>query len=134
MIHGESYKPIVAEAAKKAVGEGNIYERIFESTPDGLLVIGEGGVITKANSQAESMFGYRRDELVGQAIEVLIPRRFSAQHMTHRSHYLTEPRARSMGSPNDMIGFGRRCMQVSPRKRVGHAHVFGVVMDFGSGA
>ncbi len=82
----------------------DLYKRIFESTPDGLLVIGRGGIIAEANPQAAAMFGYRSAELSGQPVEVLIPQRFAAQHIAHRTTYLDEPRTRPMGAGLSLSG------------------------------
>ncbi|WP_082880843.1 PAS domain S-box protein [Methylomonas sp. DH-1] len=82
------------------------YKRIFESTPDGLLVINKFGSISVVNEQAERMFGYDRDELVGKEIEILIPSQFSSHHVKHRSDYFKNPRSRPMGAGLEL--FGRR--------------------------
>lgn len=84
----------------------DIYERIFEYTPDALLVVNEAGCITRANAQTEQMFGFNRDELIGRAIEILIPQRFAKHHVGHRSGYHQEPRPRPMGAGLEL--FGRR--------------------------
>ncbi|WP_082409883.1 PAS domain S-box protein [Methylomonas koyamae] len=82
------------------------YKRIFESTPDGLLVINKFGSISVVNEQAERMFGYDRDELVGKEIEILIPSQFASHHVKHRSDYFKNPRSRPMGAGLEL--FGRR--------------------------
>ncbi|WP_051906952.1 PAS domain S-box protein [Methylomarinum vadi] len=84
----------------------DIHKRIFDHTPDGLLVVSKLGCISEANSQAEAMFGYGRNELIGKEIEVLIPSRFATCHRQHRSSYLNNPRPRPMGA--DLELFGRR--------------------------
>ncbi|QSA98480.1 sensor histidine kinase [Methylococcus sp. EFPC2] len=84
----------------------DIYERIFEYTPDALLVVNEAGYITRANAQTEQMFGFNRDELIGRTIEILIPQRFATGHVGHRSGYQRGPRPRPMGAGFEL--FGRR--------------------------
>jgi PAS domain S-box-containing protein len=84
----------------------DIYKRIFESTPDGLLVISKLGRISEVNAQAEMMFGYRRNELIGKELEILIPSRFAVRHVEHRSGYLDKPRSRPMAAELEL--FGRR--------------------------
>lgn len=74
-----------------------IFERIFEFTPDALLVVGPDGRIRRANHQAEVLFGHSRRDLMGMAVEQLIPERFSMRHHTHREGYLDGPRVRPMG-------------------------------------
>jgi diguanylate cyclase (GGDEF)-like protein/PAS domain S-box-containing protein len=76
----------------------NIYQRIFEYTPDALLVVDRSGHITMANAEAETLFEYDRNELIGQAIEILIPPRFAAHHAGHRTHFMREAHNRPMGA------------------------------------
>lgn len=75
-----------------------IFERIFEFTPDALLVVGQDGRIRRANYQAEVLFGHPRRELVGMAVEEMIPQRFAKGHSRHREGYLGGPRVRPMGA------------------------------------
>ncbi len=83
-----------------------MYDRIFEHYPDAVLLVDRDGCITMVNSQAEKMFGYDRNELVGQPVEILIPQRFTLRHAEHRSRYLAHPLPRPMGEPLEL--FGRR--------------------------
>jgi len=76
----------------------NIYESVFEFTPDAILVVGADGLISRANQTAERLFGYPRGGMAGLAIEALIPKRFNERHVQHRSSYLSEPRPRPMGA------------------------------------
>ena len=84
----------------------DIYQRIFEDTPDALLVVDQAGRISRANPQAARLFGYDREVLIGQEIEVLIPQRFSKHHAVHRTGYVSEPQPRPLGAKLDL--FGRR--------------------------
>ncbi len=79
-----------------------IYQRIFEYTPDALLVIDPAGRITLANAQAESLFGYDRSELIGQPIEILVPARFAGSHVQHRARFLAETHSRPMGAASEL--------------------------------
>lgn len=72
------------------------YRHIFEAAPDGMLVVGAGGIILRANAAALALFGYPEDELVGQQVEMLVPGRFTA-HSGHRERYASAPRTREMG-------------------------------------
>jgi PAS domain S-box-containing protein len=74
----------------------------LEVSPDALVVVNSGGVLTHANEQAEKLFGYSRNELVGQAIEVLVPEARRGAHVHHRNAYLSDPRTRPMGSDLDL--------------------------------
>ena len=84
----------------------SLFEKLFEASPDAVLVTDQAGLILRANVQAESMFGYRRQELVGQAVELVIPERFHSVHPKHRSAYSSQPRVRAMGAGLEL--FGRR--------------------------
>ncbi len=73
-------------------------EQLFEFAPDAILVTGPQGRIVRLNAQAEKLFGYSREELLGQPVEVLIPERFRDLHSAHRQGYYSEPRPRPMGA------------------------------------
>src|SRR5262249_16460352 len=72
--------------------------------PDATLVADAGGRIRVINRQAEELFGYYADELVGQPVEVLIPERLHARHRQHRAAYASAPRVRSMGAHLPLSG------------------------------
>jgi PAS domain S-box-containing protein len=82
----------------------DIYNRIFEYFPDAVLVVDRDGCITTVNSQAEQMFGYNRNELIGQAVEILMPLRFTARHVEHRTRFLAHPLPRPMGEALELFG------------------------------
>ncbi len=83
-----------------------IYQRIFEYAPDAQLVIDQAGRITLANAQAETLFGYDRSELIGQPVEMLMPRRYAARHVGHRGRFMSEAHSRPMGTAAEL--FARR--------------------------
>ena len=76
----------------------DIYRRIFEESPDGLLVIDERGRIVDTNAQAEALFGYIREDLIGELIETLVPVRSAGAHVRHRERYVAQPHIRRMGA------------------------------------
>jgi len=77
---------------------------LFQSAPDAIVTVDADGRIERANDQAESMFGYTRQELIGQRIEMLIPARFQMQHAQHRTDYMLQPRMRAMGVGLELYG------------------------------
>jgi PAS domain S-box-containing protein len=81
-----------------------LFESLFELAPDAILVVDSRGVIARVNAQAAEMFGYERAELVGQAIETLVPERVRADHVRERQSYEAEPRTRRMGADLDLRG------------------------------
>ena len=72
-------------------------QAMLEAAPDAILIIRPTGLIAWANVQAERLFGYPREALLGEPVERLIPERFANQHLAHRQQYLAAPRTRSMG-------------------------------------
>jgi len=76
----------------------SLHERIFDSIPDAVLVVGSDGHIREANRQAHSMFAYAPSGLIGLAIESLIPTSLRGGHAAHRDAYLQSPRLRPMGA------------------------------------
>jgi len=82
----------------------NMLERLFETSPDAVVVVDGNGVIRKVNQQAEVLFGYMREELIGQRIESLMPERYHKRHRQHRRNYFADPRARKMGIGLELYG------------------------------
>src|SRR5690348_4732462 len=60
------------------------YADLVEALPDGVVVVNEAGVIVLVNQQVLQLFGYARDELLGHAVEILVPERFRAGHVGQR--------------------------------------------------
>ena len=78
------------------------YRELLESTPDAVVIINASGHILFSNTQAESMFGFARAEMLGQPIEMLMPQRYRGTHVHNRLHYFDAPRTRSMGAGFDL--------------------------------
>ena len=80
------------------VDTSGLFERLFEFSPDGVLVTDQTGSIVLANAETEHMFGYHRRELIGQLVEILIPEHLRSGHPQHRSEYAAQPYTRPMGA------------------------------------
>ena len=80
------------------------FRGILEAAPDAIVIAGRDGKIALVNSQTEKLFGYSRDELIGQWVELLIPERYRGQHPAHRIGYFVDPKVRSMGSGLELSG------------------------------
>jgi PAS domain S-box-containing protein len=76
----------------------------LDAIPDAIIAVDQQGTILQANSQTEVMFGYTRQELIGQGIEILVPDRFREQHSRHRGHFAEQRRTRRMGPGLDLRG------------------------------
>jgi len=69
---------------------------LIESAPDAMLAADEEGKIVLLNAQAERLFGYTRQQLIGKPVEALMPRRFRTRHAQKRAAYLLDARTRPM--------------------------------------
>jgi len=74
------------------------HRTLLESAADAIIITGTDGRIQQLNQQAERMFGYTRQELIGALIEQLMPASFRRAHVAKREHYVAQPTPRSMGS------------------------------------
>jgi PAS domain S-box-containing protein len=77
---------------------------VVEGAPMGMVMVNREGTILLVNVQIEKLFGYGREELLGQPIEVLVPERFRGQHPGHRQGFLAAPSLRAMGAGRDLYG------------------------------
>jgi PAS domain S-box-containing protein len=76
----------------------------LDAAPDAMLIIDEAGIIRFVNQQVSALFGFARDEIIGQSIETLMPERFRTRHVGHRDHYVNSLRVRPMGAGLDLFG------------------------------
>src|ERR1700752_1593719 len=80
------------------------YRDLLESTPDATLIVNITGRLVLVNSNAETLFGYSREELIGEPVEVLMPLRYRASHLGHRTSFFSTPRTRTMGEGLELYG------------------------------
>lgn len=78
------------------------FRRLLESAPDAMVIVDRQGRIVLVNAQADRLFGYPRDELIGQPIEILVPTQHAQAHQHDRSHYQQHPTQRAMGKLRDL--------------------------------
>jgi PAS domain S-box-containing protein len=79
-------------------------EALFECIPAAILISDENGSIVRVNAHVEKLFGYTREELFGQVVELLIPERFRQVYVEHRQQYRQDPQRRAMGAGIELYG------------------------------
>jgi PAS domain S-box-containing protein len=77
---------------------------LLETLPDAIVAVDRNGIIIQVNSQAQELFGYSRDELIGQKVEMLVPESYRRQHHNHRESFAQTPKTRRMGADLDLYG------------------------------
>lgn len=82
------------------------FRGLLEAAPDAMVIVDREGRVVLVNAQAERLFGYPREALVGESVDLLVPDRFRDPHPGHRAGYFADPQARAMGLGRDL--FARR--------------------------
>jgi protein-histidine pros-kinase len=111
------------------------YRHLLQAAPDAMVIVDDQGRIAIVNDQSEKMFGYTREQLVGQPIETLLPDAVRSRHVHHRRKYIKDPRVRPMGI--DMELYARRAdgtefpveISLSPVKSATGDFVSSVIRD-----
>jgi PAS domain S-box-containing protein len=92
-----------AHAARLFEGDDTL-RTLLESLAEGVVVVDHTGLVLLVNRRIEEMFGYRRDEVVGCPLSILLPERFVEAHTKHIADYFARPRMRPMGQGLELIG------------------------------
>jgi len=102
----DSNQPVPRFAAQIQVRDGthSTLRMLIESLPVGLIITDDAGRITDLNESSLRMFGYAREELLGQTVEVLMPERLRNSHERHRGNYANEPHVRPAGIGMELLG------------------------------
>ena len=129
---------IIASTIREITGidDSEAYFRtILESAPDAMIIIDDHGKIAVVNGQAESMFGYTREQMLGQTIEMLLPERLREQHVENRAAFGEDPRLRPMGAGLDLVARRKDNTEfpveisLSPVQSAGRKFVSSVIRD-----
>jgi PAS domain S-box-containing protein len=80
------------------------FKSFLETAPDAMVIIDKTGQITLVNQQTERVFGYNRNELIGQGMEILVPESLRGRHVGHRNGYFKDPNVREMGAGLELSG------------------------------
>jgi len=91
-------------ALAKTMAETLLSTDLLEALPDAIVAVDQDGTIVQVNSQTQALFGYMRDELIGQKVEMLVPESYRHQHHRHRENYAHNPKTRRMGADLDLYG------------------------------
>jgi len=79
------------------------FQLIVESAPNAMILVNKEGRIAFVNGQTEKLFGYNRNELIGQGVEIIIPARYRERHPSFRNMFFTSPQARAMGAGRELF-------------------------------
>jgi PAS domain S-box-containing protein len=78
------------------------FRGLLESAPDAMVIVDADGKVVFVNTRAQTLFGYEPHELLGQSVEVLLPRNLATAHAEQRAGYFRDPQPREMGSGLDL--------------------------------
>ncbi|HLY74727.1 MAG TPA: PAS domain S-box protein, partial [Planctomycetota bacterium] len=111
------------------------FRLVVESAPNAILMVDDKGKMVLVNAQAELLFGYSRQELLGQSIEMLVPDRFRGKHPQYRSGFLGDPHSRPMGADRELYALRKDGAEIpveiglSPIRTAEGAFVLASVVD-----
>jgi len=98
------YIVMLSDTLKASTNPAYIFHKMLDAVPISMLLANVKGEIVFANRFTEQLFGYDQQELLGKAIEQLIPERFRKGHPAHRTYYMNMPKIRPMGLGRDLFG------------------------------
>ena len=98
---GVSYAATIRDVTDRKAAEAK-FRGLLEAAPDAMVIVGPDGRIALVNAATERLFGYRREELVGQQVEILVPDGFRSGHPHLRRRYATDERVRAHGQNLDL--------------------------------
>ena len=79
------------------LNQEKLFELLFEAAGEGIILVDTKGIIQMANERVTNMFGYSKDELIGQHLNIFVPKPIRARHTEHLQKYFSAPKSRYMG-------------------------------------
>ncbi len=111
------------------------FRLMVESAPNSIILVDFSGKIVMINKQTENLFGYTREELIGNKMEILVPKRLKAHHPRLRQNFYDVPKARPMGAGRDLFGVRKDGTEVpveiglNPIEKDGNRFVLASIID-----
>jgi PAS domain S-box-containing protein len=112
-----------------------MFRLAVEACPSGMVMIDRDGKMVMVNTEIEHQFGYTREELIGQPVDMLVPERLRMQHARHRHDFTPKPETRRMGAGRDLFGLRKDGTEfpvevgLNPIHAGDHLLVLGVIVD-----
>jgi len=112
-----------------------VYRLLFETAAESLLIVNKAGIIQLVNHRTNDMFGYEGKELIGQAMEILLPEKYRKKHVHNRDEYTKSPRRRSMGMGMELWGIRKDGVEFPVEVSLNHfeangnLYVMGLITD-----
>jgi len=125
---------VVVDITERTQAE-EMFRLAVEAYPSGMVMIDAAGRLEMVNSETEQLFGYRRDELIGRPVDILVPARLRPQHAEHREQFARQPEARRMGANRDLFGVRKDGTEfpvevgLNPIRTRKGLHVLSVIVD-----
>ena len=122
-------------AVERVMAQEQNVHVLIESAPNGIVVVDQQGTIKLVNASTEKLFGYKRDELLGKSVEILVPKPQAAAHRVLRQSFVEKPTARAMGAGRDLSGRRKDGSEfpveigLNPISRNGRTGVLATVID-----
>lgn len=93
----------IQDEFREQKSKDNMFENLTELSPEAMVIVDTKGIIVLVNSQAEKLFGYVREQLVGKNINILVPSAIAHHHDDYVKHFVEKPRPRTMGENKDLF-------------------------------
>jgi PAS domain S-box-containing protein len=125
---------VIVDITERTQAE-EMFRLAVEAYPSGMVMIDAAGRLEMVNSETEQLFGYRREELIGRPVDILVPARLRSQHAGHREQFARQPEARRMGVNRDLFGVRKDGTEfpvevgLNPIRTRKGLHVLSVIVD-----